>query len=393
LFRNPVAASCRFNDTTEKKERIMKKAVKIAIPAAVLLALAAGILFVAIPLASSKEAEARLGAALAEAGLPEDMWSVDRAYYVPLLGHLTLEKLEFGERGGAFFEAKKVVLALDTGREELLAGSVDARDLFFSADDAGLTVKSLSVNDFSVDKALFEYSPLKAVKKLGKIRMSDAVFRQRGRKYFSLGELSANAGYVEGKIPFPSSVSLKELVLDVRHFAPLPAVRPEYRLSKFELKNSLSGGLYTANLVIQGANLFTVKADFGISLPYELLASGEIDNLALIDYGEDVKLDSLTLSYTDKSFLDHVFELAGMSGGRDRVAEELNEILMMFAMMGKVDAEEFVDEVTKFIAKPGKIELKTNIDSPLSLEEISRNPFVMNMSFSINGGKPFTSGF
>jgi hypothetical protein len=65
---------------------------------------------------------------------------------------------------------------------------------------------------------------------------------------------------------------------------------------------------------------------------------------------------------------------------------------MMLAAMGEVDAERLVDEVTKFIAKPGKFEIKTNIDSPVSLEEIGQNPFAMNLSLSINGGKPFTTG-
>jgi hypothetical protein len=375
-----------------KKEKFMKKALKIAIIPLAILAVLAGVLFVAIPLATSKEAEARLGEAFAEAGIPEDMWSVDRAYYVPLLGHLVAERLEFGDRAaGAFLEAKKVTLALDAGKKDLLAGSLDATELSFWADDTGITVKSLSVKDFSVDRALLEYSPAGALKRLGNIRLSGAVFRQSGQTYFSLGSLNADVGYTEGQIPLSSSVSLKELVMDSRRFTPFPALRPEYRLSNFELKNSLSGGVYTANLVIDGANLFTIKADLGLSLPRELLASGAVSNLALIDYGEDIKLDSLALTYTDKSFLDHVFELAGMPGGRAHAAEQLNETLMMFAMMGGVDAERFVEEVTKFIAKPEKFELKTNLDSPVSLEDISRNPFAVNLSLSINGGKPFTT--
>jgi hypothetical protein len=101
---------------------------------------------------------------------------------------------------------------------------------------------------------------------------------------------------------------------------------------------------------------------------------------------------SLVFTYTDKSFLDHVFELAGMSGSRAYAVEQLNETLMMFAMMGGADMERLAGEVTKFIEKPGKLELKTNLDSPLSLEDISQNPFVMNVSLSLNGGKPFTTG-
>jgi hypothetical protein len=352
----------------------------------------AGILFVVIPFATSKEAEARLGEALAEAGIPEDMWSADRVYYVPLLGHLVVEKINIGEKGGgAFLEAKKVTLALDTSKEGFFAGSVDAQEVSFSADDSSVIVKSLSVNDFSVDQALFEYSPVEAVKKLGNIRLNDAVFKQTGRTYFSLGSLNANVDYAEGKIPLPSSVSLKEFIVDVRQFMPLPALRPEYRLSSIELKDSLSGSVYTIELAIDGANLFTIKIDLGISLPRELLASGEISNLLGSDFGEDVKINSLVLTYTDKSFLDNVFELAGMSDGRESVADQLNETLMMFAVMGGVDAERFVSEVTQFIAKPGKFELKTNINSPVSFVDIIQNPFTMNLSLSINGGKSFTT--
>ncbi|MDR2447651.1 MAG: hypothetical protein LBD58_10275 [Treponema sp.] len=372
----------------------MKKTVKIAIISASAVAAAAGVLFVAIPLATSKRAEARLGEAFAEAGIPEGMWSVDRAYYIPLIGHLVIEKLEFGERGGgAFLEVKKATLALDTGEKEFFAGSVDAREVSFSSYDTGIAVKSLSANDFSVDKALFAHSPVKAVKKLGTIRMSDAVFRQEGRTRFSLGRLNIVSDYAEGKIPLFSSVTLKELAVNIRQFASLPALRPEYRISNFELKTSLSGGVYTVNLVIDGANLFMIKANLDIVSPHSLLASGRITDLAEVDYAEDIKIDSLSLVYIDKSFLDHGFELAGMSGGRAELAEQLNETLMMFAETGGVDAEQrFVDEAAKFIAKPGKFELKTNLDFPMSIREISKNLFAMNISLSINGGKPFTTG-
>jgi hypothetical protein len=222
--------------------------------------------------------------------------------------------------------------------------------------------------------------------------LNDAAFRQSGWTYFSLGRLNTNVGYAEGKTPLPSSVSLKDFMMDVRQFMPLPALRPEYRLSNFDFKNSLSGGVYIVNLVIDGANLFTIKADLGISLPRELLASGEITNLARIDYGEDVKINSLVLTYTDKTFLDHVFELAGMPGGRAYAADQLNETFMGLATIGGVDAERFASEATKFIVKPGKFELKTNINSPVSFKDIVRNPFAMNLSLSINGGKPFITG-
>jgi hypothetical protein len=370
----------------------MNKAVKIAIISLAVVVAAMGVLFVVIPLASSKEAEARLGEALAEAGIPDDMWSVDGVRYVPLLGHVVVEKLEFGERDGIFLQAKKVTLALDNSKKDFLAGSVDAQELSFSADDTSITAKGLSVNNFSVDKELFGYSPVEAVKKLGKIRLSDAVFRQRGRTYFSLGSLNADVNYAEGKIPLPSSISLKDLVMDVRQFISLPALRPEYKLSSLDLKNSISGGAYKINFATEGANLFALKVDLGISLPRELLASGRITNLAQIDYGEDAKINSLVLTYTDKSLLDHIFELAGMPGGRARAADQLNETLAMLAMTSGVDAERFVSEATKFIAKPGKFELKTNINSPVGFEEITRNPLATNLSLSINGGKPFITG-
>ncbi|MDR0644827.1 MAG: hypothetical protein LBG05_08000, partial [Treponema sp.] len=98
-----------------QKEKYMNKAVKIVILSAAVVVVALGVLFVVIPLATSKVVEARIGEALAEAGIPEDIWSIDRAYYVPLVGHVVVENLEFGDRnGGAFLEAKKVTLVLDT---------------------------------------------------------------------------------------------------------------------------------------------------------------------------------------------------------------------------------------------------------------------------------------
>jgi hypothetical protein len=377
---------------TNEKEKCMKRGVKIAILSAAIVAAAAVILFVVIPLATLKSAEARLDEVLTEAGIPEDMWSIGRAYYVPLFGHLVVERLEFGERGAVFLEVKKITLTHSTGGEGIFAGSVDVQGVSFLAGGTGITAKNLSVNDFSVDKALFKYSPVEAVKKLGNINLSDMVFRQRGRSNFSLGRLNADVGYAEGKILLFSSVSLKEFVVDVRQFIPLSALRSEYRFSSIDLKTSPSGGVYTVNLVIDGSNLFTIKADLGVSLPRELLGSGEITNFALIDYGENIKMDSFSLAYTDKSFLDHIFELAGMSGGREAAAWQLNETLQEIAMMGGVDIKRFADEAAKFIAKPGKLELKTNLNSPVSFSDISRNPFAVNLSLSINGGKPFTTG-
>jgi hypothetical protein len=374
----------------------MNKIVKIAIIAAAALAVIAGGLFIVAPLVTSKEAEARLSEVFTEAGIPEEMWSVDRAYYIPLLGHLVIEKLEFGETGSdEFLTAKKITLAIDTAREDFFAGSVDAQELSVSAEDIGLTIKSLSVNDFSVDGAPLAYSPVEAIKKLGNINVSDVVVKKDGETCFSLERLNIDADYAEGKIPLSSSVSLKELVMDIRQVVPLPALRPEYRLSNLTAKNSFSGGLYSFNLDMEGTKLFTLKLDFGVSLPRELLESGETTELALMGlmgYGEDIKINSFKLTYTDKSLLDHLFELSGIPGGKESAVEELNESLMTLAMMSGVDAERFVSEVMKFIEKPGKFELKTNIASPVSLAELEGNPLAMNLSLSINGGKPFTLG-
>jgi hypothetical protein len=370
----------------------MKKAVKIAILSAAVASAAAGILFVVIPLVTSKKTEAMLGVAFAEAGIPETMWSADKAYYVPLFGHWVVENLEFGDReGGGFLTAKKVTIALNLGEEDLASGFVDANDVSFSAaDTTSITVKKLSVNDFSVDRALFKYSPAEAVKKLGNIRLNGAVFRNEGRKYFSLRKLNADVNYADGKIPPHASVSLQECAVDVRQFQSLPALRPEYLISNFELTTSFSGGVYAVNLVIDGENLFTINAHLNVSLPSRLLESGEINNLALINYGEDLKLDSFTLSYTDKSCLDHVFEVAEIQGGKEAFAEDLNETFMMFAMTnGFADAERFAEEVTKFIKKPGKFELKANNDSPVSFKELSQESDAMNLNLSINGGMPF----
>jgi hypothetical protein len=68
----------------------MKKAVKITAISVAAIAVILMVLFVVIPLASSKEAEARLSEALAGAGISEDMWSAKRVYYVPVFGHLVV---------------------------------------------------------------------------------------------------------------------------------------------------------------------------------------------------------------------------------------------------------------------------------------------------------------
>jgi hypothetical protein len=137
------------------------------------------------------------------------------------------------------------------------------------------------MKDFSVDTSMFGYSPFEAVKKLGKVRASGAAFSQGGQTYFSLGEFNANIGFTQGKIPLPASVTLKMLTADVRQFNSLSALRPEYRISTLELKNSLFGGVYNVSLVIDGDKLFTIKIDLEISIPQEI---NEIADFASLDY-------------------------------------------------------------------------------------------------------------
>jgi hypothetical protein len=202
-------------------------------------------------------------------------------------------------------------------------------------------------------------------------------------------EFNVNVSYSEGKIPLPASVTLKKLTADVRRFNSLPFLRLEYRISTLELKNSFSGGVYKINLIIDVDDLFTIKTDLGISFP---LKFDGIADFTSMDYGEYVKMNSLTLTYTDKSFLEHIFELAGLPSGREDAVELLNDSIMMIAELGGIDAERFVSESARFFKKPGKLELKTNLESPTSFEDIGRNPVAVNLSLSINGGKPFTTG-
>jgi hypothetical protein len=362
----------------------MKKAVKITAISAVAVAVILMTLFVVIPFASSKEAEARLGEALAGAGIPEDMWSAQRVYYVPVFGRLVVEKFEIG----GIFEANKIMMVVKTNSDDVFAGAIDAQGLSLLADGTDIIAKSISVKDFSVDTRMFGYNPFESVKKLGKVSVNGATFSQGGQTYFSLGEFNANVGYSEGKIPLPASVTLKKLTADIRRFNSLSTLRPEYQISTLELKNSLSGGAYKINLVIDVDDLFTIKTALGISFP---LYFDKITDFASMDYGEDVKLDSLMLTYTDKSFLEHIFELAGLPGGREGAAELLNDSIMMIAELGGIDAERFAGESAEFFKKPGKLELKTDLESPVSFEDIGRNPFAVNLSISINGGKPFTT--
>ena len=371
----------------------MNKIVKAAIISGIVIAVIIGAFFAVIPLATSNEAKARLGEALADLGISGDDWRAENTYYVPLLGRLVINKFEIGERGSSgSLEIKKITIALDTGRNDLFAGSINAREISLLLEGVGITVDNFSIDNFSVDTELFHNEPLEAVKKLGKISMDRAVFTENGRTYFSLGKFNADIGYTEGKIPLDSSVTLKDFVIDIRKFIPNQAWRPEYRLSTFELKNNFSNGDYKASFVIDGVNLFSIKTEISISFPYEFLSSGEINALAGVDFDEDIKFNSFIFTYTDKSFLDHAFGLAGVNGGKEHAAEELRELLMVFAMMGGDEAERLADEAARYIAKPGKLELKTNFYSPMSFEDLSKDPFGMNLSLSLNNGKPFTIG-
>jgi hypothetical protein len=370
------------------KEHVMKKAVKAAVISAGAAAVILAVLFVVIPFASSKEAKARLGAALAAAGISEDGWNAERVYYVPLPGQLVVEKFTMD----GVLNVNKITLAIKTNREDLFAGSIDAQGLSFPAGDDDIIVKSLSVKDFSVDTAALMDDPLESVKKLGKVSVSGAAFRRDGQPYVTLGEFNANIGYSAGAIPLPASVTLKRLTADVRRFNALPALRPEYRISTLELKNSISrfqqDHSCKSDLVIDVDDLFMIKTNIGFSFPWE---SGGAAGFALPD-GEDVKLSSLALAYTDKSLLDHVFELAELPGGRAEAAELLNDYIVMLAGLGGIDAERFANETAGFFRKPDKLELKANFESPVRLEDIAQNPFAATLSLSINGGRPFTTG-
>jgi hypothetical protein len=139
------------------------------------------------------------------------------------------------------------------------------------------------------------------------------------------------------------------LAADVRRFNSLPSLRPDYQISTRKLKKSLSGGIYKTNFVIDVNDLFTVKTDLGFSFPLEF---DGIADFTSMNYGEDVKLDPLTLTYTDKSFLEHIFELAGLPGGREDAAKLLNDSIMMIAELGGIDVERFVSESAGFLRNP-----------------------------------------
>jgi hypothetical protein len=371
----------------------MKKAVTVTAISAGAAAVLLTALFVVIPLASSKEAEARLGEALADAGISGDMWNAKRVYYVPLPGQLVVEQFAMATMPSMppLFRATKITLTIKTNREDVFAGSIDAQGLWFPAGENSITAKSLSVKGFSVDTAAFGSDPLEAVKKLGKVSVIGAAFRRDGQTTVALGEFNVNFGYSEGRIPIPASVTLRRLTADVRQFNRLPALRPAYRISTLELRNAISGDSCKTNLIIDVDGLFMTRANIGFYFSPPEFEFGGSGGFTPVDALEELKLKSLALTYTDRSFLDHVFELAGLPGGSANAAELLNDYIVMLARMSGIDAERFVREAAGFFRKPGKLELKANLERPVGLDEIVRNPFAAPLSLSINGGRPFTT--
>jgi predicted secreted protein len=154
----------------------MKKVVKITAISAAAIVVILTVLFVVIPFASSKKAEERLAEALTGAGIPEDMWSAKRVYYIPIFGHLVVEKFEIG----GILEANKIMMVIKTNSEDIITGAINAQGLSFSADGIGIIVKSISVKDFSVNTMMFGYSPLESVKRLEKVTVRGTTFRQGG---------------------------------------------------------------------------------------------------------------------------------------------------------------------------------------------------------------------
>ena len=367
----------------------MKKSLLIAIISAAAAALLAVVLFVIVPIAASKTAEQKFSDAVAETGIPDDMWSVGKVTYIPVFDHIVINDLEFGDKWSFYLESKKAVLKLNLKKENIISGSIDLQDAALSAEGSGIILKKLALNNFSIDKTMLDYSPMEAVKKLDSISISGAEYRQGGMKYFSVKKFDAKLGYTEGKIPLSPSISLKDLIVDLRKFIPIENLRKEYRLSDIEIKMNRSGNV---NLLIDAANLFSIKSDINIFLPPELLASGSISDIDGFDFYDDLKLKAISLTYTDKSLLDHIFKLSGETSGRAAAAEELKETLLMYAETFGIEEERFANEAAKFITKPGKINIKTNLKSPISFGEISNDPFAANLSLSINGGKSFTAG-
>ena len=366
----------------------MKKSILIAIISAAAAALIAVVLFLIVPIATSKTAEQKFSEAISETGIPDDMWSAGKVVYVPVFDHIVIDDLEFGDKWSiGYLKAKKAILKINTSKENIVSGSIDLQDASLSADGGGIIVKNFAVNNFSVDKSMFEYSPIEAIKKLDSISISGGEYRQGGIQYFLVKKFNANLNYTEGKISNSSSISIKDFISDLRKFIPYENLRKEYRLSNIEIKFNRSG---LVNLTIDGTNLFSIKSDIDIFLPQEITSSASLSIFDEIDFN-DVKLRSISLTFTDRSLLDHIFTLSGMTDNRAAAAQELKEAFLMYAESLGMEEERFANEAVKFITKPGRFEIKSNPVSPMSLEEITENPLAANLSLSINGGKPFTA--
>jgi hypothetical protein len=235
------------------------------------------------------------------------------------------------------------------------------------------------VADFSVNtEELMNIGP-EGIKKIGKVSVNNVEFN-KDRVSFSLEKLNADIGYSQGTMPSSSAISLKGFAADLRPLGLFASLRPQYKIANLELKNSLSKGIDTVSLVIECPELFNIKTNLGVSYPYTSFTP---------DITGDIKLNSFSFTYTDKSFLNHIFELIGMPSGGESIKALLNAFIVPVAGMGGIDTERFAREAANFFAKPNTLNLTTDIKSPVSIEDIMDNPFALNISLSINGGKPF----
>jgi hypothetical protein len=360
----------------------MKKNVKIAIMAAAIIIVIIGLFYVLMPFITAKATEERLVKTLSDAGISEEMWNAKRSYYIPLLNHLIVEDFTVGESNDEFIKVKKITLAIKTNQNNIFAGSVNAEGISFSAGDTVLTSGKFSVVDFSVNTEQLKNMGATGIKKIGKVSVTNVEFKQ-DTVSFSLEKLNADIGYSEGIMPPSSVISLKGFITDLRPLMYFASLRPQYKIANLELKNSLSNGIDTVSLVIECSELFNIKINLDVSYPYTSFTSDIID---------EIKLNSLSFTYTDKSFLNHIFELIGMPNGGESIQDLLNESIIPFASMGGIDTERFAREAANFIAKPNTLDLKTDIKYPINIEDIMDDPFALKLSLSINGGKPFKVG-
>jgi hypothetical protein len=366
-----------------KKELFVNKTLKIVLIAAAIVVVTAGLFFVLTPLVTSKATEEKLAQVLLDAGIPEEMWNAEKAYYIPILNNLVVENLTIGEDDDESIRVEKITLTIKTNRDTVFAGSINVKGVSFSADDISLAAGNFSAVDFLVDTEQLKNMQINDIKKIGKVSVSNAYLK--GGFNLSLGQLNADINYIEGKIPASSALSLKDFIIDVRPFGTFRSfrsLRPEYQITSMDLKNSLSKGVDTVTLAIECRELFNIKTNLGISYPYTSFTP---------DIAGDIKLHAFSFTYTDKSFLNHIFELAGMPGGGENVKELLDSSIVPFASMGGIDAERFAKEAANFFAKPNTLNLKTDIKTPINAADIMDDPFALNISLTINGGKPFTT--